>query len=288
MPDTRVSFEYFPPASPLATRQLQNTVEKLDRFNPRFVSMTYGAGGGQADRSLAAVDTLKTKGRAPVLGHITMVDQTQAEISKALDAYENAGVAGYVALRGDAKSGADTQYAYPTVPAFIEDIKARSDAPVYVAAYPTPHPKAASQHADIYALKQKIDAGADAAISQFFFEAEDFLRFRDQCAAAGIERPIIPGILPFTSADQVTRLSKLSGLEIPAWLVSGLRNAQTHKVTEQFALAVATEMIEALIAGGVEDIHFYALNSAKVVEDVCTLFGFGQSDQTGLSERRTA
>ncbi|MEM9715049.1 MAG: methylenetetrahydrofolate reductase, partial [Pseudomonadota bacterium] len=195
-----VSLEFFPPKSELGQKQLQRTVDALSVYQPDFASVTYGAGGTTQIGSVNIIADLSKRLPCPVHGHLTMVNSSAERVWHNLNAFKSVGAGGYVILRGDAEGSGAQSYAFQTMGQFVTAAKHQTGQPVYVAAYPTKHPKAASMHADIQVLKAKLDTGADGAITQFFFEAHEFLRFRDLCAKARIDKPIIPGILPFRRA----------------------------------------------------------------------------------------
>lgn len=272
-----ISFEFFPPRNLEASFNLFETVQTLGAYRPRFVSVTYGAGGTTREITRDAVGTLHKHSGLNVAAHLTCVDASREETLTIVDQFAQAGVTEIVALRGDPPKGASSFEPHPEGFAssveLIEALKDDGRFTIRVGAYPEKHPDALSADADVDWLKRKIDAGASEAITQFFFKAETFLRFRDRCDKAGITAPIIPGILPIENWSGVQRFAKSCGASIP--LV--LRDAFGHAVrdgTEHFlATAVATELCSDLIDEGVDSLHFYTLNKPELTRDVCHALG---------------
>lgn len=277
MTTPRISFEFFPPQSLEASFRLWDTVQVLAPLNPEFVSVTYGAGGTTRELTHDAVALIHKQYGLKVAAHLTCVNSTRDEIRAIADNYAAAGVTDIVALRGDAPKGADTFT--PTDNGFansIELIETLADSGKFnirVGAYPEQHPDAANTAADVDWLKRKIDAGATSAITQFFFEAETFFRFRDACEKAGIDAPIIPGIMPITSWAGLKKFSSTSGTTLPKWLGDAFTAATRDGRTELLSTAICTELCSDLIDGGVEDLHFYTLNRPELTRDVCHALG---------------
>lgn len=271
-----VSFEFFPPKSLQASFRLWDCVQTLAPMNPDFVSVTYGAGGTTRQLTHDAVDTIQKTTDLNVAAHLTCVDATRTETLAIADAYKAAGVNHIVALRGDAPkdSGGFTPHAEGFNGA-IDLTRALADRgfDVTVGAYPETHPDAASQAACIDHLKAKIDAGATRAITQFFFEADTFLRFRDACADAGITAPIIPGILPIENWAGVQIFAASCGAAIPQVLTDAFTNAARSGTTDLLAIAQATELCDELLQGGVDHLHFYTLNKPELTRDICRALG---------------
>lgn len=276
--DVAVSFEFFPPKSEKMEAQLWDAVTQLKPLGPSFVSVTYGAGGSTRERTHATVARIIAEAQLPAAAHLTCVAASQAEIREVAEQYWEAGVRHIVALRGDAgEPGAPfTPHpeGYASAAELVAGLKAIADFDISVAAYPETHPDAISPQDDIDNLKRKLDAGATRAISQFFFSPETFFRFRDQCAAAGIDAPILPGILPVTNVAQARKFAAACGAAIPAWmdgLFEGLdeQPAARHLV----AATVAAELCRRLYAGGVRDFHFYTLNRPELAYAICHLLG---------------
>lgn len=272
----RISFEFFPPNSLEASFRLWDTVQVLAPLNPNFVSVTYGA---RLTRQLThdAVSTIGKNYGLNVAAHLTCVDATRAETLAIAEAYAEAGVTEIVALRGDAPKGAERFVPHPDGFAnsieLIEALAKTGKFKIHTGAYPEPHPDAANGQVDVQWLKRKVDAGASTAITQFFFEAETFLRFRDACAKAGINAPIVPGILPIISWEGAKRFAERCGAHVPPKLVEAFAHARRDGCEELLALTQCTVLCDRLIGEGVEDLHFYTLNRPQMTRDVCHALG---------------
>jgi methylenetetrahydrofolate reductase (NADPH) len=273
----RISFEFFPPQTLEASFRLWETVQMLAPLKPAFVSVTYGAGGATRKLTHEAVSAIGRNYGLNVAAHLTCVDATRAETLDIAAAYADAGVTEIVALRGDAPKGADrfTPHAdgFASSVDLIEALAATGKFTLRVGAYPEPHPDAADTLADVRWLKRKIDAGATSAITQFFFEAETFLRFRDLCAKEGITAPIIPGILPIENWAGVKKFATRCGAQIPHWLDDAYVAATRDGREELLSTALCTELCDTLLTEGVEDLHFYTLNRPHLSRDVCHALG---------------
>lgn len=276
-----MSFEFFPPKDDEGARRLEDTIDRLAALGPEFFSMTYGAGGSSRDRSLAAVTGMLERGQVPVAAHLTCVGSSAAEIDEAIDAFAARGVRHFVALRGDLPAGADHQLldggAYRRADQLVAAIRCRGDFEISVATYPEKHPESRDLDQDIDALKAKQDAGATRAITQFFFDSDNFLRFRDLAVRAGIRIPIVPGILPIVSFAGTRRFADTCGAVIPHWmheLFSTLDDAP--EVRDMVATTVATEQCARLIEHGVEHFHFYTLNRPELTSAICHILGLGR------------
>ena len=272
-----VSFEFFPPRSLEASFRLWDTVQALAPLDPSFVSVTYGAGGATRELTRDAVGTLHNASGLNVAAHLTCVDASREETLAIAEGFANAGVREIVALRGDPPKGADRFEPHPDGFAdsceLIEALAQTGKFKIRVGAYPEKHPEAASQAADIDWLKRKIDAGAEEAITQFFFDAETYFRFRDDCQKAGIEAPIVPGILPIENWNGVRKFASACGATIPSWLEDAFGKAQRDGREDLLAIAVATELCGELLEGGVEHLHFYTLNRPDLTRDICHALG---------------
>ncbi|MCF1708932.1 methylenetetrahydrofolate reductase [NAD(P)H] [Tabrizicola sp. J26] len=277
MPAPRVSFEFFPPQTLEASFRLWETVQMLAPLRPEFVSVTYGAGGTTRKLTHEAVTTIGRATGLNVAAHLTCVDATRTETLDIARCYAEAGVTEIVALRGDAPKGATRFTAHPEGFAnsveLIEALAATGHFNLRVGAYPEPHPDAADTLADVRWLKRKIEAGASSAITQFFFEPETFLRFRDLCAKEGITAPIIPGILPIENWAGVKRFAARCGAQVPGWLDEAFRAAARDEREELLSVALCTELCDTLISEGVEDLHFYTLNRPHLTREVCHALG---------------
>lgn len=273
-----VSFEFFPPKSLDASFRLWDTVQTLAPLKPTFVSVTYGAGGTTRKLTHEAVTTIGKQFDLNVAAHLTCVDASRAETLEIAESYATAGVTELVALRGDPPKGADRFTAHADGFAdsceLIAALKETGKFTIRVGAYPDPHPEAQGDPmADVRWLKQKFDAGADSAITQFFFEAETFFRFRDRCAAEGIDAPIIPGILPIENWDGVRKFAQRCGTPVPAWLDEAFAAAKRDGREDLLSTALCTELCTALMDEGVEDLHFYTLNKPHLTRDICAALG---------------
>jgi len=272
-----ISFEFFPPQTLDASFRLWETVQTLAPLAPNFVSVTYGAGGTTRKLTHEAVGAIGGNYGLNVAAHLTCVDATRAETLEIAESYAEAGVTEIVALRGDAPKGAERFTAHPDGFAssveLIEALAATGKFTLRVGAYPEPHPDAADTLADVRWLKRKIDAGASSAITQFFFEAETFLRFRDACVKEGITAPILPGILPIQSWEGTRKFAARCGTAVPAWLDDAFATAKRDGREELLATALCTELCDTLIGEGVEDLHFYTLNRPHLTRDVCHALG---------------
>lgn len=283
MPSPAVSFEFFPPKSLSGSFRLWDCVNTLAPLDPRFVSVTYGAGGTTRQLTHEAVTTIHDTSGLTVAAHLTCVDATKAETLAIAADYAKGGVTEIVALRGDAPKGATNFEAHPDGFASSVDLIAAlaetGQFNIRVGAYPEKHPEAASQADDIAFLKRKIDAGATSAITQFFFEADTFFRFRDACVKAGIDAPIIPGILPIENWTGAQKFAARCGTSIPQVVVDAFTNATRDGTTDLLATALATELCDDLIAGGVDHLHFYTLNRPELTRDICHALGLAPKAQ---------
>lgn len=274
----RVSFEFFPPKTLDASFRLWETVRMLAPLSPSFVSVTYGAGGTTRKLTHEAVTTIGKQFDLNVAAHLTCVDATRAETLEIAKSYAEAGVREIVALRGDPPKGQGRFTAHPEGFAnsveLIEALAETGDFKLRVGAYPEPHPEAADSAADVQWLKRKFAAGADSAITQFFFEPEMFLRFRDACVREGMDgAKIIPGIIPIENWKGIRKFALATGTSVPAWLDDAFEKAERDGREELLATALCTEMCDALMGEGVEDLHFYTLNHAHLTRDVCHALG---------------
>lgn len=272
-----VSFEFFPPRNIEATFRLWDAVQVLAPLDPRFVSVTYGAGGTTRDLTKDVVATLHKHSGLHVAAHLTCVDATKAETLEIAQDFAKAGVRDLVALRGDPPKGSAGFKQHPDGFAssveLIAALAEQGDYTIRVGAYPDTHPEAESQQADIDWLKRKLDAGATEALTQFFFEAETFFRFRDAAAKAGIDQQIVPGILPIENWAGTQRFASRCGTPIPNWVSDAFSKAIRDGRTDLLATAICTELCSDLIDGGVDKLHFYTLNRPELTRDVCHALG---------------
>lgn len=279
--DIQVSFEFFPPKTEKMAETLWQSVATLAPLNPRFVSVTYGAGGSTRERTHATVARIVKETSIPAAAHLTCVDASRDDIAEVADAYWEAGVRHIVALRGDppARDGVFLPFVahpdgYHDAAELCAALAARHPFELSVGAYPETHPEAKSAEADLAHLKRKVDAGASRAITQFFFEPDTFFRFRDRAAAAGIEAELVPGILPVSSFANVQRMAAQCGTRIPEWMGRLFEGLDDKPEARQLVAAtIAAEMVRRLYAGGVRHFHFYTLNRAELAYAICHLLG---------------
>ncbi len=276
--DVDVSFEFSPPKTDKAEENLWQSIETLCPLGPRFLSVTYGAGGSTRDRTHATVARIARDTGVPAAAHLTCVEATREEIDAVAQEYWAAGVRHIVALRGDPPAGA-ADYAphpggYENAAALVTGLRRLHPFEISVAAYPEMHPNSTDLTADLDNLKRKLDAGANRAITQFFFEAETFFRYRDAAAAAGIAAEIVPGIMPIGSFAGVQRMSAMCNTDVPGWLVRLFEGLDDHPAARQLVAAtVAAELCRKLYAGGVKHLHFYTMNKAELSFAICHLLG---------------
>ena len=283
MPKPRLSFEFFPPASQKASIRLRKTVDELAPLEPEFVSVTYGAGGTTRALTLETAKEIRKCHGLNVAAHLTCVDASRNETLATARGLAKAGVREILALRGDPPMG-QARFR-PHEDGFAntcELVSALADTPglrIRVSAYPDPHPEAAYPGADVDWLKRKLDAGAESAITQFFFEAETFFRFRDACQKAGIDAPIIPGILPIHDWSATRGFAARCGAYVPDWLASSFETAlrDGDGRHDLLAISVCTELCTELMEGGVEHLHFYTLNRPHLTRKVIYALGLSQN-----------
>ncbi|MCF6303963.1 MAG: methylenetetrahydrofolate reductase [NAD(P)H] [Rhodobacteraceae bacterium] len=272
-----LSFEFFPPHNAEANLRLWRSVERLAPLGPDFVSVTYGAGGTTRERTNAAMLTIRDRARLNIAGHLTCVGATRQETLDVARGYAKLGATRIVALRGDKPKGADRFEPHPdgfqSAAELVSALHDIGDFKISVAAYPEKHPEAASEQADIDNLKRKIDAGASEAITQFFFENDTFLRFRDKCVAAGIDVPILPGILPVENFGKMVKFAARCATSVPDWMHQAFGNAQNTQESTILATAIAVEMCDELRDEGVGHFHFYTLNNPDLTYDICQGLG---------------
>lgn len=268
------SFEFFPPASEVGEHVLWRSVDTLAEIRPRFVSVTYGAGGSTRSRSNRILDQLMKRTSLEPAAHLTCVGASCAEIEATADRWWRAGIRRIVALRGDPprKGGVFEPHpdGYRDAAALVAGLRRVGEFDIAVAAYPETHPESPTVEADLDNLKRKIDAGASSAITQFFFEPETFLRFRDRVRAAGITAPIVPGILPIVNFAKAIRFAETCGTTIPSWLSELFQGTDDSPNTRALiASAQATELCQQLRSEGVDAFHFYTLNRASLTLAIC-------------------
>jgi len=273
-----VSFEFFPPNTEKMETTLWESVERLAPLAPDFVSVTYGAGGSTRERTHSIVSRIQKEKGITAAAHLTCVAASRDEVNAVAENYWAEGIRNIVALRGDPPEGHSKYEPHPDGYAYAVDLVAAlkkiADFDISVAAYPEVHPEAKSAEADLDNLKRKIDAGASRAITQFYFNAETYLRFRDKASAAGINVPIIPGILPVTNYKQVQKFSTMCGAEVPDWMADLFVGLDGDSETRHLVAAtVVAEHCRVLQSEGVDKFHFYTLNRADLVYAICHILG---------------
>ena len=273
-----VSFEFFPPKTPKSEESLWRSVERLAPLRPRFMSVTYGADGSTRDRTHRVIHKLLEETTLTCAPHLTCVGASRDEIQAIARQYWDDGVRHIVALRGDPPQGSERYEPYPGGFDYAVDLvaglKQIGDFDVSVAAYPEVHPDAPSGQFDLEYLKRKIDAGASRAITQFFFETDTFLRFRDRCADIGISVSIVPGILPITRFPQLLSFAKMCGATVPDWLHQRFDGLDDDPETRQMIAAnLAIEQVQKLQQHGVNEFHFYTLNRSELTYAICYSLG---------------
>ena len=281
--DTTASFEFFPPKTDRMEAKLWDAVQELKSLDPSFVSVTYGAGGSTRERTHKTVARIIEETHLPAAAHLTCVGASKAEIREVAEHYWEAGVRHIVALRGDAgEPGAPFQphpQGYASAADLVVGLKDIADFEISVAAYPETHPDANCPQSDLDNLKRKLDAGASRAISQFFFSAETFFRFREAAEKAGITQPILPGILPVTNVAQARKFAGLCGAKIPDWMDGLFEGLDERPAARQLVAAtVAAELCRRLYAGGERHFHFYTLNRADLAYAICHMLGMRSNE----------
>jgi methylenetetrahydrofolate reductase (NADPH) len=276
--NVKVSFEFFPPNSEKMETTLWESVQRLKVLAPRFVSVTYGADGSTRERTHAAVERIVKETELTAAPHLTCIGARRGEIDDVAREYWDMGIRHLVALRGDPPHDA-TEYVplkdgYAYASDLVAGLKKVADFDVSVASYPEVHPAAPSALFDLENLKRKLDAGASRAITQFFFDVDVFLRYRDLTAAAGIESSIVPGILPITRFPQLQRFAEQCGANVPGWLHERFAGLENDAETRQMiAASVAIEQVRRLQAEGINEFHFYTLNRAELTFAICHALG---------------
>ena len=279
--DLTISYEFFPPKTEKMEQTLWEAINRLAPLNPSFVSVTYGAGGSTRERTHATVERIVKETNLKPAAHLTCVSATKEEVNEVIRSYKDVGVNHIVALRGDPAEGVGQEYkptpgGYEGSVELIKGIKEISeDFEITVSAYPEKHPESASIEADIELLKRKIDAGATRAITQFFFDNDHYYRYLEKTTAAGINIPIIPGIIPILNFKTMTKFAGSSGATIPHWIAKRFEGLDDDPKTARLvAASIAVEQVLDLIDQDVTDLHFYTLNRADLVYAICHILGF--------------
>lgn len=268
-----ISFELFPPKTSKGEAHLYKNVAALMEYAPDFITCTYGAGGSTRDKTLEIIEKVKSQFDIPVASHLTLVGSSKDDLRGYLTKAKNQGVDYIVALRGDPPRGeteftqaeGGLRYANELVELINEEF---SDFGVLVAGYPETHKDAVSPEVDLENLKRKVDAGADAVVTQLFYDNDDFYRFRDRCVAIGINVPIVPGLLPVTSLQQIKKITSMCASKLPQKFVEGLAKSDDANDQYKAGVELAIEQTSDLIAGGIEAIHFYVLNKSQATSDI--------------------
>lgn len=267
-----VSFEFFPPRTSEMEQTLWNSIDRLSSLKPKFVSVTYGANSGERDRTHSIIKGIKDRTGLEAAPHLTCIDATPAELRIIARDYWNNGIRHIVALRGDLPPGSGKPEMYASD--LVTLLKEVADFDISVAAYPEVHPEAKSAQADLLNLRRKVDAGANRAITQFFFDVESYLRFRDRCVSAGIDVEIIPGILPVSNFKQAKKFADMTNVRIPAWMAQMFDGLDDDAETRKLVGAnIAMDMVKILSREGVKDFHFYTLNRAEMSYAICHTLG---------------
>jgi methylenetetrahydrofolate reductase (NADPH) len=276
--DIQVSFEFFPPKTEKMEETLWESVKTLEPLAPRFVSVTYGAGGSTRERTHATVARIVRETSIPAAAHLTCVNATRDEVDAIARSYWDVGVRHIVAIRGDPPEQGAKFAPYPggygNAAELVAGLKRVAPFEISVAAFPECHPDSPNVAADLDNLKRKVDAGANRATTQFFFDPECFFRFQDQVAAAGIDIEILPGIMPVTNFAAINRMAAMNGTSVPEWvgrLFDGLDDLPAAR--QLIAATIAAELCGQLYAGGVRHFHFYTLNRAELSYAICHLLG---------------
>ncbi|WP_075215420.1 methylenetetrahydrofolate reductase [NAD(P)H] [Mongoliimonas terrestris] len=291
--DLGVSFEFFPPKSEKMEETLWASIERLAPLKPRFVSVTYGAGGSTRERTHNTVSRIVRETSLKPAAHLTCVDASRTEVDDVVRGYWAAGVRHIVALRGDPAGGVGARYqphtdGYASTPDLIQGIREIGDFDITVSAYPEKHPESPDVPADIAILKRKVEAGATRAITQFFFDNDLFERYVERVRAAGIDIPIIPGIVPVVNFAQTAQFARKTGASVPNWLAQRFEGLENDPATRQLvAAAVAAEQVMDLVDRGYRDFHFYTMNRADLVYAVCHMMGL-RADQPVSAEATKA
>ena len=276
--DLTISFEFFPPKTEAMAETLWQSVERLEPLQPRFVSVTYGAGGTTRERTHSTVARINAETSLSAAAHLTCVGATREEVNGVAEQYWEAGIRHIVALRGDAPDGMDGYAPHPGGYAYasdlVEGLRDVADFEISVAAYPETHPAAASASDDLDNLKRKLDAGATRAITQYFFDARVYLDFVERVRKAGIGVEIVPGILPVTNFAQVLKFSEMCGTTVPGWMEHLFEGLDDDPDTRRLVAATAAaEQCRLLQAEGVDTFHFYTLNRADLSFAICHTLG---------------
>lgn len=274
--DLNVSFEFFPPSNDKMYETLWSSIERLKGLNPKFVSVTYGANASTRDRTHKVIQEIIHKTSLTPVPHLTCIDVERAELLDIVNQYWEMGIRHILALRGDVPEGKVKPDLYAED--LVAFLRATHDFEITVAAYPEIHPEAKSAQSDLVAFKRKIDAGASQAITQFFFDVDAYLRFRDRCATIGVEAEIIPGILPVTNYQTLLKFAGPQNVKVPHWLHKRFEGLDNDPFTRQLlGVSIAIDMVRLLRKEGVKDFHFYTLNRSELTYALCHTLGIREN-----------
>ncbi len=272
--DVNVSFEFFPPNSEQMVATLWKSIERLKVLKPQFVSVTYGANASTRDRTHKVIQDIVEKTDLTAVPHLTCIDSSFDELNEIADNYWDLGIRHILALRGDAPKDSPNLNHNIYAEDLVRLLRKRHDFDISIAAYPEVHPEARNAQADLLHLKQKVDAGANLAISQFFFDIDAFLRFRDRCVAVGIEADIVPGILPVSNYESLVKFAAPLNVKIPSWLHKRYEGLENDPETRNLVGAsIAIDMVRVLRKEGIKDFHFYTLNRSELTYAICHTLG---------------
>lgn len=276
--DIKVSFEFFPPKTDEMESKLFNSIRSLEPLKPEFVSVTYGAGGSTRQRTHQTIEKILNQTDLKPSSHLTCVGASKEEVKEIAQSYWDLGVRHIVALRGDRPASSSDYQLHPDGYQYADELvaglKEVGDFEISVAGYPEKHPEAKSLEEDIQYLKRKVDAGANRVITQFFFDSDSYFRFVDKCLDAGINVPIVPGILPVSNVKQVKHFAKMCGASIPKWMSDLFYNLDNHEETRKIiASIVSIELCRILHNNGVDNFHFYTLNRSDMTKAICHVLG---------------
>lgn len=281
--DRSFSFEFFPPRTDAGEAQLWRAMRRLEALSPTFVSVTYGAGGSTRDRTTRITERIAADTLFTPVAHLTCVGSTVPELRSVIAGYAAAGVGDILAIRGDPQGGPNTPWV--STPGGLEHadelvrlIKSLGSFSVGVAAFPEGHPESSNPDEDVEALLRKQESGADYAVTQFFFDAADYLRLRDRAAEAGVTIPIIAGIMPVTNVGQIERFAQLSGAAFPDELSQRFHAAADEEAVRELGVEIATEMCAELLAEGAPGLHFYTLNRSTATSEIYANLGLHERD----------
>lgn len=270
--DINVSFEFFPAKTEKMETMLWDSIHRLAPLKPKFVSVTYGANSGERDRTHGIVKRIQQETGLIAAPHLTGIDASPDQLKEIAKDYWNNGIRQIVALRGDEPLGYEKKPFYARD--LVELLKSVADFDISVAAYPEVHPEAKSAPADLLRLKEKVEAGANRAITQFFFDVDSYLRFRDRCVTVGIDVEIVPGILPVTNFKQLEKMAKITNVNIPSWMHKMYQGLDEDQTTRNLvAASIAIDMVRVLSKEGVKDFHFYTLNRSELTYAICHTLG---------------